>query len=440
VESITTGLSELAWDDPCTEGQCLDDAGDESKVSWLKAMFPEIMEDNICYRLRKCSGNLTRTIDELLNLAFIDQKEPGWQSEVPKSIDGFTQIEDLSRGRKGKGKGKCRPRTIDSTRSNSTASMNGDTPRESQNVWASMAGDVEFICSKTNLDPQTVRAMYNGEGKSLGRTISWLGSKEGARLESVGALEPVEQAQLAELRADFPAFPDSLLYGLLVVSGNIMSAAHELAAVVMGSPQQKPTGQLQIIRRYAPIELGPDVESADSNPQSPASWSLVNHSKTRSLAMAKSAAASTAFAQANDDHKRGKSDHLMGGAAAYHAAVAHEKLKAAKELSAHAANGLVMSQSTSRMLDLHGVSVADAVRIAREQVALWWHSLGDTKYASGGGGPAREGYRVVTGMGRHSRDGTPKIGPAVSRMLVREGWKVTVGQGEILITGKARRS
>jgi hypothetical protein len=438
MESITTGLSELAWDDPSTEGQCLDDAGEESKVSWLKAMFPEIIDDNICYRLRKCSGDLTRAIDELLNLAFLDQKDPGWQSGIPKSIDGFTQAEDLGCGRKGKG--KRRLRTTDSTRSNSTASMNGDSPRDPHNVWASMAGDVEFICAKTNLDPQTVRTIYNGQNKSLARTISSLGSKEGAKLESLNALESLEQAQLTELRSDFPTLPDSLLYGLLVVSGNIISAARELAAIVVASDQQKPTGQIQIITRYTPIDLSTDVESGSSNSHSSASWSLVNHSKTKNLAMARSAAASTAFAQANDDHRRAKSDHLMGGAAAYHAAVAHENLKAAKELSSRAADGLVISQSTSRMLDLHGVSVADAVRIARDQVALWWHSLGDTKYASGGGGPAREGYRVVTGMGRHSRDGAPKIGPAVSRMLVREGWKVTVGQGEILITGKARRS
>jgi len=438
MESITTGLSELAWGDPSTEGQCLDDAGEESKVSWLQAMFPEIIEDNICYRLRKCSGDLTRTIDELLNLAFIDQKDPGWQSGIPKSIDGFTQVEDLGRGRKGKG--KRRLHTTDSTRSNSTASMNGDIQRESHNVWTSMAGDVEFICAKTNLDSQTVRAIYNSQNKSLARTISSLGSKEGAKLESTDALEPLQQAQLAELRSDFPTLPNSLLYGLLVVSGNIISAAHDLAAIVVASRQQKPTGQIQIITRYAPIELSADVESSSSNSQSSASWSLVNHPKAKSLAIAKSAAASTAFAQASDDYRRGKSDHLMGGAAAYHATVAQEKLRAAKELSACAADSLVMSQSNPRMLDLHGVSVADAVRIARNQVALWWHSLGDTKYASGGGGPAREGYRVVTGMGRHSRDGAPKIGPAVSRMLVREGWKVTVGQGEILITGKARRS
>jgi hypothetical protein len=50
-----------------------------------------------------------------------------------------------------------------------------------------------------------------------------------------------------------------------------------------------------------------------------------------------------------------------------------------------------------------------------------------------------EGYRIVTGLGRHSEGGRGKIGPAVLKTLMSEGWKVEVGTGELRVTGLARR-
>lgn len=435
-DTITAGLSDLAWEDPSTEGRCLDDAGEDVKTGWLKVMFPGIAADQVSYRLRKCNGNLTRTVDELLNISFIDRTEPGGQSAFPKGIDGFNHLEDY--GHERKRKRKHRVRGIDCTRPSSTTSADTNGLNGPKNVWTSMADDVEFICARTNLDAPSVRSLYNAQNRSLALAISSIASNEAKMLGPDLPLDSLTQIQLAELRGNFPAVPDPQLYGLLVICGNVPAAAHELAAAMVAAPKPENTGAVQLITRYAPIDLSPDVDPGDSRSLYP--LSQVNPLKAQKLALAKAVAGTTAFSQASNAYRRGKSDHLMGGAAAYYADMGRENIRLSKELSERAAESLVISQSTPNLLDLHGVSVADAVRITKEQVASWWQSLGDTKYAGGGGGPAREGYRVVTGMGRHSRDGAPKIGPAVSRMLVREGWKVTVGQGEILVTGKARRS
>src|SRR5204862_2090024 len=114
-------------------------------------------------------------------------------------------------------------------------------------------------------------------------------------------------------------------------------------------------------------------------------------------------------------YRRGKSDPLMGAAAGYYSAVGREHIEKAKKEFAAAADALVNRQSTSKLLDLHGVSVQDAVRIASGKVATWWDFLGDAKYAPGGLGPASEGYCIVTGMVRHSKDGTARLGLAVGR-------------------------
>jgi hypothetical protein len=246
------------------------------------------------------------------------------------------------------------------------------------------------------------------------------------------------QLNLAELKHDFPSVSDSELFGVLHMTRNIPSAAHELAEAMVASPQPVHGSKVNGMAQYAPFApvniLEPDP------PRSSLSCTKIDPASTRAIAASHSAAASVAFAKASAAYKRGKSDPLMKGAALYYAELGREKAKASKASFAAAADALVASQSTSRVLDLHGVGVADAVRIAQEKVNKWWESLGDAKYApGGGGGPARDGYRIVTGVGRHSKDGAPRIGPAVSRMLVREGWKVEICHGETIVYAKAQR-
>jgi hypothetical protein len=122
------------------------------------------------------------------------------------------------------------------------------------------------------------------------------------------------------------------------------------------------------------------------------------------------------------------------------------------------------------------VGVQDAVRIARGQVAAWWEALGDARLepwkmanaaggagrggAAGGGAgggrnnagggflaahhrhaysSARPAYTVITGVGRHTADGRGKLGPAVARALLADGWKFYVEEGRLVVTGVARR-
>lgn len=149
-------------------------------------------------------------------------------------------------------------------------------------------------------------------------------------------------------------------------------------------------------------------------------------------------AGQVAFEKASAAYRRGKSDRLMGGAASYYAIIGRDHVDRAKRETAAAAEALVDSQSTKTVLDLHGVSVQHAVRIATSRVENWWESLGDSKYRTGGGAARREGYRIITGLGRHSKNGMARLGPAVARTLAKEGWRVEVGEGVLVVTGMVR--
>ncbi len=442
ITSITTGLSELKWDDKTDVGTDLEDMTMEGKQMFLNDMFTTMKPTTITpytvsFVLKKCNGVLCRAIDELLNLQSLEQEkhESGnGQALIPKGVDGFMGEENGSRGRKGKSR---KPqRTNESSRASSVTSALTDVSNGRKNVWASSEDEVDFVCSRTNLPPKLVKSTYHANGASLSATIRSLSSKDAATFKDLNDVDALLHISVVELKNDFDSVPESQLYGLLSIARNHPSAARELAEAMTALPEPPQVGKVNGFAQYAPLTVGDEIESSTS--RSPSPWTNVDHSYARSVAASHGAAAGLAYKQAAAAYRRGKSDRLMGGAAAYYADVGRERAKAAKLSYATAADALVASQSSSRAVDLHGVGVADAVRIVSERVTIWWDSLGDAKYAPGGGGPARGGFRIVTGVGRHSKDGAPRIGPAVNRMLVREGWKVEIGQGESIVYGKAK--
>ena len=438
VTSITTGLSDLHWDDATELGTLLEEMPVRQKEEWLRSMFPDVKPLDISYIVKKCDGRLDRATDELLNHSFLDHgldEGDVSRSKIPRGIDGFLADEKFQPGRKSRSKRK--PRTNDSSRASSTASVLIDTSNSRPNVWATLSEDVDFLCTKTDLPLQMVKSAYHASGADLPATLRALVGKRATTFHQLNDLDPIMQLQIVDLKHAMPSLSEAHLYALLSMTDNRPAAAKELAEVMTRSSDRLHPSPVGEIVRDTPLNLTHETRPPTAIGSAP--WTKVEIANTKSAAIAHGLAASAAFNQAASAHKRGKCDHLVGGAAAYYSSVGRERMKAARYLSAAAMDAHINAQSSYDQLDLHGASVADAVRITKERVNHWWESLGDARYASGGGGPVRAGYRIVTGVGRHSKDGAPRIGPAVTRMLVREGWKVEVGRGEATVYGKARR-
>lgn len=414
----------------------------EDKTTYLKEMFSSVDLYTITHTLKKCGEDVDRSMDVLLNIAFFESQSAEDNDEIvsiPKGIEGFTAGSNTGRGRK-KGKNKrnmtqqqrLRPASSSRSSSQSDAAV-------SENKWAKGKKDVDYICSRTSLSNKVVSSTYHLNGASLPATIQSFASTEAGKVTDDVMEQPVMVTQIAELSQDFSTIPPAKLAGLLILSRNSISAAKELAEVmvfnpVLLSPNITPTTRTNPRVIDTPIRRTPNPTPASA--RSP----IMDYSTARNIVDSHMVAGQSAFNKASAAYRRGKSDHLMGGVAGYYSSVGRDHIEKAKKESAAAADILVNSQSTSRTLDLHGVSVQDAVRIASIKVSAWWESLGDSKYVLGGANTAREGYHIITGAGRHSRDGTSRLGPAVARRLAREGWKVEVGQGTLSVTGMARHN
>ncbi|KAF3491308.1 smr domain-containing protein [Arthroderma uncinatum] len=435
--------------DSTTAVRGLSNSNSEDQTTYLSEMFPSIDRFTVVHTLEKYGGDVDRSMDVLLNLSFFENGQASdtedGQISIPKGIEGFGRTSNNSKGRrKGKkNKNKQPLQQLSQSDHSQASSLSDSSGPKPENRWDNGKKDMDFICSRTTLTIQTISSAYHLNGASLPATIRTLARDEAQKCSEKDMEDPVTCTQIAELQEEFSTFPAKDLAGLLRLTRNCISAANELARVMILEPIPN---LLQPVYRATPESSTSLQNTANRNStRTPSVPSTItkrhyNHAASRAIAERHLMASQQAFEKANTAYRRGKSDHLMGGAAGYYSSVGREHFEKAKKESAIAADALVYSQSTSSVLDLHGVSVQDAVRIAKEGVESWWESLGEEKYSNrmrGQGG--KRIYRIITGLGRHSKNGTAKLGPAVGRCLAREGWKVEIERGALIVTGLAYR-
>lgn len=189
------------------------------------------------------------------------------------------------------------------------------------------------------------------------------------------------------------------------------SSTYKGTSSASNSPVTEPTTQWQTVpakQRKAYSELALDAAAArDSTAQS--------------------------FAAANQAYRRGKSDALFRPVAGVLSERAREQLERSKAAQSESYEALVDEQSSPSHIDLHGVPVADGVRIALERTQAWWGGLGEDRARRA----RAEGFTVVTGLGNHSSKGVSRLRQDVGAALKRAGWRVRTETGQFVVTGRA---
>ncbi|KAK3316061.1 hypothetical protein B0H66DRAFT_276154 [Apodospora peruviana] len=119
--------------------------------------------------------------------------------------------------------------------------------------------------------------------------------------------------------------------------------------------------------------------------------------------------------------------------------------RARAEAQTSAANALRMAnQAVDEQLrknpfqiDLHGVTVLDGVKIAKQRVWNWWDGL-DSEWGTREAQAKRNSFTIVTGVGHHSANGVSRLRQAVGVMLKGDEWKVEAGTGLFVVVGRVK--
>ena len=454
--SLTNAISSIDLEDEFTESASEDETQEEAadfdrldeatKIRRLQRIFKELSRYTIQHALRKYNGKWDAAVDDLLSqAAFVDAE--GLATEeivVAKGIEGFSEEHFRHRGRKGKAPNK-KTKNLTERRSSSLPGLHEATHADTKNIWKTAAEDIDFIAGRTGMSTAQISSIYYSKDASVSQTVA-------AMLESSitnKSTSPVDDAiivtQATELMREFPMISFEYLQALIKITYPSRNAAHELAKVLVRKPGFADSGGIRIIPQFAPLEGLDDNTGWNESTRKARSAAS---SRSASLDIASSVARRDAYAQAQAlayskagaAHRKAKSNRLMGGAAAYYGQLGREYAALSSSAAAETADRLVASQSTSNELDLHGVDVANAVRIAQENVEAWWDSLGENRVnGRAGAGERQAGYKIVVGLGKHSEGGRSKLGPAVTKMLKQERWRFESSGAVITVKGPSIR-
>jgi hypothetical protein len=395
----------------------LPDLDEQAKESLLCGMFPLLKSFDIKWIMRRHKGDLNNAIDELMTQSFLDQSG-GRQ----RGIEAFSESE-ISLPRKAKGR-RRKHRQVENP-----ASIPGSEIPLQVGKWDAATRDVDFISSRSGMPPKQVWSIFHNNGGSLRSTIAAIIDAHLAM--ELDSDDPLIQSEAIDLAHEFPSIPLSTLVALVQIGHPSFAHSRELAeALATPEPSVKPNIQLEF--RRPPLQLDDIPKAPNPSSHSPYGPAMPLEAVTN-IAMKHIRTRDAAFSQARAAYRKGKSNPLMGGAAAYYSQEGRDADARARQAMSTAADKLVEMQSWKGGVDLHGMTVEDAKRIAREKVTSWWHELGQDGQGVGAG------YRIVTGVGNHSEGGVGKLGPAVGKMLIREGWVVQVGIGHLVVTGLVKK-
>ncbi|KAH8147419.1 uncharacterized protein LAJ45_08575 [Morchella importuna] len=424
-----------------------DDAlGAKDNATFLGYMFPSLSAFSINATLDRCQGDLARATDELLNRVFLAD-DP--EDDVVRGVDGFDAginggLKGKKKGRKGRKNGKMLTLENDPPSSQvrlTVGSANTNT-NDAPSRWEEMASEISYLSNTLGLSEKVVGAAYRRHSSALGPTIATLLEEN---FPSGAVLDPTHLAQLQELSASFGgSVKRRHLEALLHLCRENTPAVFRLADVLSLEP--KPTVQIVSAttpttpKSPRPIPLNGWVavggsSAARSVPNSPPVSPRFQQPRPLQNLSAQTTARNEAFAKAAASYRKSKSDHLMGGAAAFYSDVGHSHHAAVKSLREEAAHQYVTANSTLNNLDLHGATVAQGVRFARERTTDWWVRQRREQELAGGGRREVTPFHIVCGAGRHSKDGIPQLLPAVTKMLVKEGWRVVCDHGKVVVVG-----
>lgn len=444
-ETDLTSLSNAMSSIDMTEGQSasaneelagIEDLPTQDKAGLLKEIFPSLNDFTISHALQKHHNKWRPTLDDLLNQVYLSENQDQDATQA-KGIDAFSEDNTARRGRKGKKRKQLR---FDEYEQRSTSLPSTPyTPTPVANKWQAASEEVNGIATLVDLPVKTVASIYSQQNASMQRTIATILKDWLEKHANAADKDPSLQVDAYELGHDFPFVSEQYLIALVGITHPSTATAHELAKALTTKGTSQDSLSHKVIPQYAPLRISED----DDTPTVPVAYNAANSSLDFTTAFSRAStlnlARSAAMTQARAAYRKAKSDRLMGGAAAYYSQVGRDLRESSSLYSAAAADSLVASQSSSSHIDLHGVTVDDALRITRIKVNQWWENLGESRVNGRVGAADRaQGFRIVTGAGKHSKGGKGVLGPAVKKSLEKDGWNIEPAGGEILVKGKLR--
>ncbi|KAL7782113.1 hypothetical protein V8C37DRAFT_398020 [Trichoderma ceciliae] len=406
----------------------------ESDVLQLQNLFPDLQRFDVRHALIEANGVVATALDSLLSVQYVQSTSHRMTSSEGLLGAGYSWLEVV-----GKGSGVY---GYDMT--NTVYSENNMSDTKALKTPSA----VTYIAERLNMSAEEVSIIYAENGNSRGATIIGILDQFLIQRE-VASLTSLEKTAVDGLKPKYRNIPEEYLQVIIQITGSMSTYATELASLVNTHYGKRSMNQkLELGYRLTPLphediegltgvtvdnltERGKKTSSRVPHPgdESDTGADLL---QTRRMSNNLNKKKHDATASAANLYRRGSSNPLYRQAAGYYAQQAREHARRAQEATSATADLLVNQQSSDRMVDLHGVSIHDGVRIARQRALDWWKSLQRSRE----GHMLNQNLTIITGVGHHSAGGISPLRKAVAAALTRDGWKLRIETGKFVITGR----
>ena len=437
-QTLTYGSSSPETSISSEEDYIKIDALSESETfQFLRITFPKLSDSELKETIKASGGDVRKAVGTLLNTEYnnAERKDtPIYQlnEDSDENDDGDDSI--WAQRRPG---GLSRPQVsgLATPKGPSFPALGGTTspqksPISSQSQspvrsrWDALDTQITFLSQSLSLPTTKVRSAFHLNSSSLPRTLRDL-------LKDI-PLDRYDRDVVANLKTSFKRVDEDSLRKIVVGTNHDLECAMELARI-LDHDRYYMSSTVTTTRAKNPSTATTTVlKSPQASPriQDDGEGTYDDMSSLRTYYLTKR---NEAFAAASQSYRKSKSDSLRSGVAAYYASLGRDYDTKYRYYSHLSANRLVAERQTRpNELDLHGVSIKDAVRLVEEGVTAWWARVGVIRER--GEVKALESFVVIVGKG-DKKPGGSKLGPAVGGWLRRNGWGFQEARGEIIVWG-----
>lgn len=409
----------------------VDTLSETEAYQFLRVTFPRLSDEVLRRTIKVSGGDIRKAVDILLDTEYVssiekenprNRERTSDDSEEEDSIWAQRRPGDFSRPEVPKAATSPEfPSLI--TRSPQKLPIASRSQSSARSKWETLDSQIVFLSQSLSLSPSRVRSAFHMNGSSLPQTLrALLNDIPNAR---------VDKDIVANLKATFKHVDEGLLLKIVLGTKHDLDCAMELARILDHDKHVTTTVRHSRLSSKPPLHAAP---TRDPAPQiaddGEGSYEDVTYLKSYYLAKR-----NEAFAAASQSFRRSKSDPLRSGVAAYYSTLGREYDRKYRHYSQLTVNRLVAANSSPNSLDLHGVSVKDAIRLVEEGVTAWWSRVGVLR--DRGEIRAVESFVIIVGKGERSKGGS-KLGPPVARWLGRNGWGFMEATGRLEVWGLSR--
>ncbi|KAI1846037.1 hypothetical protein JX266_007846 [Neoarthrinium moseri] len=432
---LSTGSSKTSTQDapePIHLG-LFDGLSNHEKEIRLGEMFTLLKPIDVKLALQKAKGDADLALDVLLNTEHLEQ-----MGQRLKGVDGFYVADDAVQAKKRKGKKKKGFGRISESANSSSTNVSVDSKANDETHQQNIA----FLADRLPLQESDVATIYYQHDSSMGATVVQFLDNYMMAL----GIEPTQTCRSRDaddLAKEFSWIPTKYITPILEITAPTRQHALDIIHILADYYEKPAYLKYDVSYRVAAPRLDIETpENSSSNTRGGKSWSALAKagppSLNQTLSPQSPVLSSSDFAALRDQSYNYAGATFKKGGLYRQAAVVYsergrELAQSHRQATSAEAAYMVDRTSTHNKIDLHGITVQDGVDIALERVRRWWESLGEDRARK-----AKDGFTIVTGLGRHSADGKSRLRINVCKALVADGWKVEVLTGQYLVTGRRR--